>query len=91
MICFQILKDNIPVTSAFNGMGIYKISKIKNCKYEGFTRKCTCKNYNVIGKCRFDTVDHASFHEDMIKKNNAKIFICPQLLVDCQVEHLVQS
>jgi hypothetical protein len=82
----QLLK----VDSAFGGMGIYKVSKIINCKYEGFTRQCSCEKYfnNKINKCRFDTCEHVSFHRDMILKNNAKLFICPQLIVNCQTEHL---
>lgn len=89
-----IYQKNIPenyplleVESAFNGIGIYKTSVIKNCNYVGFTQKCTCSDYNVFGKCRMDTPEHISFHNDIINKNNGKIFICPSLIVEDQPEH----
>ena len=80
----------IPVESAFNGIGIYKVSKIKNCKYVGFRQQCSCKKYNIIGKCAFEKCEHVSFHKDIITKNNGRIFICPSLLVPDQKEHWVK-
>jgi len=80
----------LQVDSAFGGIGIYKVSKIKNCKYYGFTRHCSCKKYNIpLGPCAWQTCEHISFHKDMIEKYNAKIFICPQLIIKEQPEHIV--
>jgi len=80
----------ISVDSAFGGMGIYKVSKIKDCKYVGFTRKCSCEKYNMkVGPCTGQMCEHVSFHKDMIEKHNAKLFICPQLIINDQLEHIV--
>ena len=87
----HIPKDSelISVDSAFGGIGIYKVSKIKNCKYVGFTRKCSCAKYNMKGPCCWQMCEHVSFHKDMIEKHNAKIFICPRLIINGPVEHIV--
>lgn len=77
----------IAVTSAFNGIGIYKVSVIKDCVYNGYTRECSCSKYHVKGRCRGITCEHISFHTDIINKNNGRIFICPQLLITDQKEH----
>ena len=80
----------LEVDSSFGGIGIYKVSKIKNCKYYGYTRYCSCKKYDISsGECMRETCEHVSFHEDMIKKHNAKIFICPQLIIKDQPEHII--
>ena len=80
----------IQVDSAFNGIGIYKVSKINKCKYVGFTQFCSCEKYNCkFGPCTWAKCEHVSFHADMVKKNNAKIFICPQLIIKDQPEHLL--
>ena len=65
----------IPVTSAFGGLGIYKINKTKNCFY-------TSKD-NGKSRC-----EHVAFHQQMIDKNNANLFILPSLLLNCAFEHL---
>ena len=80
----------IQVDSAFNGIGIYKVSKINKCKYVGFTQFCSCEKYNCkFGPCTWAKCEHVSFHADMVKKKNAKIFICPQLIIKDQPEHLL--
>lgn len=80
----------LPVDSAFGGIGIYKVSKIKNCRYYGFTRSCSCKqSIPICGACRLETCEHVSFHEEMLKKYKAKIFICPQLIIKDQSEHII--
>tara|TARA_Y100000816_G_scaffold290330_1_gene278746 strand:- start:452 stop:1318 length:867 start_codon:yes stop_codon:yes gene_type:complete len=58
----------IPVNSAFGGIGIYKISKIINCRYNAF-------NSDII------TCEHVNFHKEITLKNNATICICPEYLV----------
>ena len=58
----------IKVDSAFGGMGIYKMSIVKNCVYNGFTESCSCKeylnkeNHFKMGKCLATTCEHVSFH-----------------------------
>ena len=60
----------IPVTSAFGGMGIYRISSIQGCRYSAeFDQSLTC--------------EHVSFHDQIIKKGG-KIFICPDMVVQSQ-------
>lgn len=78
----------IAVTSAFNGIGIYKVSVIKNCMYNGYSRNCTCLKYKVRGRCIGSACEHVSFHTDIVNKNKGRIFICPSLLVVDQPEHL---
>jgi hypothetical protein len=65
----------IPVTSAFGGMGIYKINKTKDCFYSS--------KDNGISRC-----EHVRFHQGMIEQNKAQLFILPSLLVNCAFEHL---
>lgn len=60
----------IPVTSAFGGMGIYRISSIKGCRYSAeFDQSLTC--------------EHVYFHDRIIKRGG-KIFICPDMIVQSQ-------
>jgi glycosyltransferase involved in cell wall biosynthesis len=70
----------IETDSSFGGLGIYKISKIKNCKYNGFV-------YNSDGTVKYSQCEHVAFNTD-IRKNGGKIFICPTLLMTCPIEHL---
>jgi hypothetical protein len=70
----------IETESSFGGFGIYKISKIKNCKYNGFV-------YNSDGTVKYSQCEHVAFSAD-IRKNGGKIFICPSLLITCPIEHL---
>jgi hypothetical protein len=65
----------IPVDSAFGGFGIYKMDKIKFCRYNAI------ENGNV--RC-----EHALFHRDMIQLNQARLFILPKLLMNEQREHV---
>ena len=81
-MCQALIPRNYPLIesdSSFGGMGIYKISKIKNCRYDGIHYI----NGNAVG----EQCEHVSFHTG-IKKNGGKIFICPSLIVNCAVEHL---
>lgn len=58
----------IPVDSAFNGIGIYKMKSVKNCTYSAIDKgKITC--------------EHVAFHKRIKDLNNGKIFICPKLLI----------
>lgn len=78
----------IAVTSAFNGIGIYKVDIIKNCVYNGFPSNCSCLQYKVRGHCIGTACEHVAFHADIINKNNGRIFICPSLLTVDHQEHL---
>jgi len=77
------ISPNMPLIetdSSFGGLGVYKISKIKNCKYNGFV-------YNSNGSVKYSQSEHVAFNSD-IRKNGGKIFICPSLLLTCPIEHL---
>jgi hypothetical protein len=87
LLCVDNYQKFIPPTmplietdSSFGGLGIYKISKIKNCKYNGFV-------YNSDGTVKYSQCEHVAFSAD-IRKNGGKIFICPSLLITCPIEHL---
>ena len=59
----------IPVLSAFGGFAIYRMEKIKGCRFNSI--------FNGGLDC-----DPVAFHNDMREKHDAKIFICPQFLVE---------
>jgi hypothetical protein len=62
----------IPVYSAFGGLAIYKYELIKGLRYGVFQNN----NSRVEVKC-----EHFSLHDRMIKNDNAKIFINPNMLI----------
>uniref|UniRef100_A0A6C0EWY3 Glycosyltransferase 2-like domain-containing protein n=1 Tax=viral metagenome TaxID=1070528 RepID=A0A6C0EWY3_9ZZZZ len=77
-ITIPVNKPLIPVSSSFGGFGIYKMSKIKGCFYKAVVdNKIYC--------------EHVSFHNDIKNIHNAKIFICPQFVVNQQNEHVRNS
>ena len=80
--------DLIKVNSCFGGLGVYKYQSIANCFREGKKLICDCKRYKLKGNCISEVCEHVSFHQQMIKKNNAKLFINPRLIVECPIEHL---
>jgi len=89
----QIAPDRkpIPVTSAFGGLGLYRLAKTVGCVYNGQPTTCTCTELikNIAPNSCFPyTCEHISFHKDMIDKHGAKLFILPSLLVKSQDEHL---
>jgi hypothetical protein len=96
---FQVhIPHNFPllqVESAFNGIGIYKVSKIKNCVYSAEYKTCTCKQYGIKNSCNNylskygGCCEHIAFHKDIREKNAGKIFICPALIISDQKEHWV--
>jgi len=63
----------IPVDSAFGGLAIYKVGVLQGCSYSRSSQTC----------------EHVAFHEQLRRKNGARIFICPALQVQCQTEHLI--
>ena len=76
-LCQALIPRNYPLIESdlsFGGMGIYKISKIKNCKYD-------CMRY-INGNAIGEQCEHIAFHNS-IRNNGGKIFICPSLIVNC--------
>jgi hypothetical protein len=82
-------KNNlISVQSAFNGLGIYKLSSIKYSRYSAdyVCNKCNSKKT----ECLQDN-DHIGLHKDMIK-NNYKLFINKNMFIDCKkIEYINYS
>lgn len=77
--------------SAFGGFAIYRLNKIKGCKYNGifdinlFETEFLEENKEILKDNLINKVDdceHRSFHVQMINKNNAKIRISPQILFE---------
>ena len=61
----------IQVTSSFNGLGVYKLSSIINCRYNADYFCNVCNNANI--GCKEDN-DHIGLHKQMIN-NGCTIFI----------------
>jgi hypothetical protein len=70
----------INVNSAFNGLGIYKLSSMINCKYSAdfFCNKCFGKKYSCL-----EDNDHIGLHKEMIFTNGAKLFINTNMYIEC--------
>lgn len=68
----------IEVDSAFNGIGIYKFDKLRDAAYSGVARV----NGVATRRC-----EHVSLHAG-IRKNEGRIFICPQLVVGGWEAHM---
>jgi len=79
---FTFLRNNknclIPVNSAFNGIGIYKLSSINNCRYSASYYCNTCRGQSV--GC-FEDNDHIGLHKSMIN-NNCKLFINTRMILE---------
>ena len=75
----SFLKKNklISVDSAFNGLGIYKLSSMKNCYYSASYQCSKCHNKNR--GCMEDN-DHIGLHKQM-KEKSAKLFINTNLVL----------
>lgn len=67
----------IPVTSSFNGMGIYKLKSMKNCKYDAsyFCDKCSGGNRGC-----YEDNDHIGLHKKMVE-NGSKLFINTKMIL----------
>ena len=65
------------VNSAFNGLGIYKLTSLKNCNYSAnyYCNKCDNKNRG----CMEDN-DHIGLHKQMIQ-NSCKLFINTNIII----------
>ena len=62
---YPVNHDLVPVFSCFNGLAIYKKDALENCKYDSIKEDC----------------EHVLLHDCMRKKNNAKIFLNPSMVV----------
>jgi len=81
-------KKLIDVQSAFNGLGIYKLNSLKNCRYNAKFNCTKCK-----GKKRgcLEDNDHIGLHKNMIK-NNLKLFINPKMFLESKnIKHVTYS
>jgi len=80
----EFLKKNqiISVNSAFNGLGIYKLSAMKKCHYSADYHCNQCNNQKR--GCKEDN-DHIGLHKQM-KEKSAKIFINTKLIITCLPE-----
>lgn len=78
----------ISVNSCFGGMMIYKTLSLIDCKYSGEPKRCESPLHNKLGVCNPEVCCHVNLNTEAVKKNKAKIFINPRLIVNCQIEHL---
>lgn len=67
----------ISVDSAFNGIGIYKLNSLKNCKYDAsyYCNKCKGEKKGCL-----EDNDHIGLHKKMIL-NNSKLFINTKMVL----------
>ena len=66
----------LKVLSAFGGLAIYKMDKIKNCRYNGVDN-----NNNINGWQSKQDCEHVQFHKEIREKNAGdKQYIIPDLL-----------
>lgn len=70
---YRPLNSLIRVLSCFNGFAIYKMEKIKDCRYNGEHIKC--KRHSNRTPCMANDCEHVAFHRDMRDKHDAKLFI----------------
>ena len=61
----------IPTRSSFNGLGIYKLKSLINCRYNA---DYECKKCNNVKRGCWEDNDHIGLHHQMVN-NNCKIFI----------------
>jgi len=79
----------IEVQSAFGGLGLYRLAKTKECRYDGLTRACSCQAISPFKTpCTPQCCEHVAFHKDMIEKYGAKLFICKTIVIRPPAEHL---
>jgi len=75
----------ISVQSAFNGLGIYKLNSLKNCRYNADYNCSKCKG-KILG-CLEDN-DHIGLHKTMIQ-NNCKLFINTKMFIDSKKDEYI--
>jgi len=81
----QIYKDKlIPVNSAFNGIGIYKLSSLNNCRYNASYNCNKCKG-QYFGCLEVNC--HIGLHKSMIS-NNCKLFINTKMFLESKNNYM---
>lgn len=82
-IVIPTTKPYIQVESAFNGMGIYRMSMISGCFYEGLAKECSVPRHLKRlpeGPCRRYICEHVPFNRCLYSKG-ARMFIATRLFV----------
>ncbi len=89
----------LPVYSAFNGFGIYRVAKVLGCRYHGYPTQFFppqkyeqyCRDMAVeLDPDSGEMCEHLAFHWDMVNKHAAKIRLSPErafLFPDQEEEH----
>ena len=85
---YDFFKNNknslISVNSAFNGLGIYKLSSLLNCRYNASYNCKKCKGEKI--GCYEDN-DHIGLHKSMIN-NNCKLFINTKMTLESKEKYM---
>jgi hypothetical protein len=83
--CIKNTDSLIPTTSSFNGLAIYKLSSIINCRYNAEYKCYMCNNIN---KGCWEDNDHIGLHKQMID-NNCKLFINNKMYIKSRPENAI--
>jgi hypothetical protein len=75
----------IPTNSSFNGLGIYKLTSIINCRYNAEYKCYLCNNTN---RGCWEDNDHIGLHKQMIN-NNCKLFINNKMYIKSRPENAI--
>lgn len=75
----------LPTTSSFNGMAIYHLNSIINCRYNADYKCDKCKNVN---RGCWEDNDHIGLHRQMIN-NNCKLFINNKMSIQSRPENSI--
>ena len=73
----------ISTTSSFNGLGIYKVSSLINCRYNA---KYECSTCNGSNRGCWEDNDHIGLHKQIVN-NNGKIFINNLMFIQTRPEN----
>jgi len=75
----------LPTTSSFNGMAIYHLNSIINCRYNAGYK---CDKCNNINRGCWEDNDHIGLHRQMIN-NNCKLFINNKMCIHSRPENSI--
>jgi hypothetical protein len=75
----------LSTTSSFNGLGIYKLNSIVNCRYNAGYKCIKCNNIN---RGCWEDNDHIGLHKQMIN-NNCSIFINNKMSIQTRPNHCI--
>ena len=85
---YNLLKNTsglLSTTSSFNGMGIYKVNSIVNCRYNA---NYNCSKCNNINRGCWEDNDHIGLHKQMIN-NNCNIFINTKMYITTRPDNCI--